>query len=169
MSFLAVPPGVLGRDFPKATKGPRGGPGAGRRADKALGVFRPEPGRLSAGLAHAGTPAGQLSTHRAGSGSPGPCPCPTSGVAGRGQRGGSEAPQDESARRPGGRPRVRAECTGGSKGLPLEEAGGGPGTPPHPSPRGPVTPPLGSDQPASLPAWSQDPGGRAEVEAGKPA
>lgn len=44
----AVPPLVLGRDFPSATKGPKGGPGAGRggRRIKEMGVFRPEKGTV---------------------------------------------------------------------------------------------------------------------------
>lgn len=48
----AVPPLVLGRDFPSATKGPKGGPGAGRggRRIKEMGVFRPEKGTAFCGV-----------------------------------------------------------------------------------------------------------------------
>lgn len=138
---------VLRRDFPNATKEPRGGPGAGRRAAGGTGVPGPGPGTAARGVGpcrvcpHAGQPG----THHAGSGSPGPSPCPTGGAAGGGAA-------DTRARRLRRRPRVRAECGGGTR----KDSGGrrpevGPGHRSAPRAR----------QPAPLPApsWGS---GRAE-------
>lgn len=101
-------PGVLGRDFPDATKGPKGGPGAGRRAAEGAGGPLLTAGNgFPGGLPLQGLPARQPGTHRAGSGNPGPRPCPTGVAAGGGRRG-----THVRGTAPG--PRVRAERSGRS-------------------------------------------------------
>lgn len=59
-----------------------------------------------------------------------------------GRRGGRGAPRDTSSRRQRWRPRVPAQCGGGTrKDCGGEEIGGGPGTPLRPPPEPPPPPP----------------------------